>query len=173
MRSKRQEGKDWWTMNLKSKTGSEKQLRGLGFLVRQSRFRSVEELVPEWRRGWSLGGDKWSSHALQAPGEYWWQMWRLGPENSLRLWLLFPFPLAHRPFLHVRACLLTIYWRGESLSSITLPFFYTKQTQWTHHWHLRETTVYTHVQVLQENHLVKCSILISILITYFGFLQCF
>lgn len=54
MRSKRQEGKDWWTMNLKSKTGSEKQLRGLGFLVRQSRFRSVEELVPEWRRGWSL-----------------------------------------------------------------------------------------------------------------------
>lgn len=119
--------------------------------------RSVEELVPEWRRGWSLGGDKWSSHALRAPGEYWWQMWRLGPENSLRLWLLFPFPLARRPFLHVRACLLTIYWRGGA-SHPSRCLSSTKNRP------NGPITVYTHVEVLQENHLVKCSILMQYVI---------
>lgn len=32
-----------------------------------------------WGGGVTLGGDKQGSHALQAPGEQQWQMWRLGP----------------------------------------------------------------------------------------------
>lgn len=56
-------------MNLKSKTGSEKQARGLEFLDSQSQSQASGGTGPRMGRGWSLGGDEWSSHAPQAPGE--------------------------------------------------------------------------------------------------------
>lgn len=56
-------------MNWKSKTGSEKQARGLELQLEKSQFPACRETGPRMEEGWSLGGDKGSSHAPQAPGE--------------------------------------------------------------------------------------------------------
>lgn len=45
-------------MNLKSKTGSEKQASGLGFLAGQSQSQASGGTGPRVEEGWSLGGDE-------------------------------------------------------------------------------------------------------------------
>lgn len=108
-------------MNIKSShshvTESGKRVGELQFQPGRAGPRPVEGLVRAWRGG-GLGGDERSSHALKAPGELWWQMWRLGPRPpSLPHPCYFPSSLVWCHPLHVLACLLPVY----GLQSITLP----------------------------------------------------
>lgn len=145
MRSKIQEGKDWWTMNLKSKTGSEKQLRGLGYLVRQSRSQVSGGTGPRMEEGVEFG---WRQVKFPCPAGPWGVLvadvtsgaWKLPSSLAAISFPSGPPSISACPGLSADHLL-----KRGSFSSITLPFFYKKQTQWAHHWHLTETTVYTHV----------------------------
>lgn len=54
---------------LKVKTQVREQARGLELLPKKTQSQASRGTGPRMEKGWSLGGDKGSSHAPQAPGE--------------------------------------------------------------------------------------------------------